>query len=83
MTILHPTICSITGLFLAKEEAKGSSVYVEQDGSKDRPLRHATLQLLRSRLFAADGNRLTTVLKIRHKPCECFAGDADCMQSAE
>ena len=68
---------------MAKEEAKGSSVYVEQDGSKDRPLRHAALQLSRSRLFAADGNGLHAVLKIRRKPSECFAGDADCMQSVE
>ena len=73
----------VVGLFLAKEEAKGSIVYAEQDGSKDRPLRHAALQLLRSRLFAADGNGLTTVLKIRGKPCECFSGDANCMQSVE
>ena len=68
---------------VAKEEAKGSSVYVEQDGSNDRPLKHAALQLLRSRLFAADGNGLTTVMNIRRKPCECFAGHADCMQSVE
>ena len=73
----------VVGLFLAKVEGKGSSVYVEQDGSKDRPLRHAALQLLRARLFAADGNGLTAVLKIRRKPCECFAGHADCMQGVE
>ena len=34
-------------------------------------------------MFTADGNGLITVRKIRRKPCECFAGDADCVQSAE